>query len=188
MELALSDHYTALGIQRLSSQEEAYVLNRVRGLNPLASARAAGYSRPARVVADFAERKDLDTAIIYLREMARQSILSGGADFSRDDATRLYLEAHAKSANATEEIKAVDSLVKLHGLAAPEKVEVQVTRQEQITALDDDALMELAGHDFHLSPDEYMVKDVSDGNATDAPDGGAASAPAVISPGSGPGS
>ena len=92
-----------------------------------------------------------------MREMQRQVAVQAGAiEFTKDDATALYLEAHAKSATAMEEIRAVDSLVKLHGLATPEKVEVTVTNRSQMESMDDEQLMKLAGQEIHLSPDDYV--------------------------------
>ena len=152
----LSGHYTQLGIGSLTSQEETYVLHRTRGINPTAAARSAGYTKPAIAVADLSERADVQRAIAYFREMSRQSALAAGAmEFSKDDATALYLEAHAKSACAMEEIRAVDSLVKLHGLATPEKVEVKVTRVDQLESMDDEQLLKLAGKEIELDPSQY---------------------------------
>jgi hypothetical protein len=61
-----------------------------------------------------------------------------------------------------EEIKAVDSLVKLHGLATPEKVEININSRNQLEGLDDDALMRLAGQTVLLSPDQYQVREDED--------------------------
>jgi hypothetical protein len=77
--------------------------------------------------------------------------------FTKDMATVLYLEAHKKSKDATEEIKAVDSLVRLHSLAEPEKKVIEVHRADQIKDLDDQALIELAGYDISLDPKDYEV-------------------------------
>ena len=152
-----SADYSALGI-RLSSQEEYYVMLRVRGVNPSAAARSAGFKAPAKAVAELAENQGITQAIAYFREMARsQAVAAGAIEFTKDDATALYMEAHAKSATATEEIKAVDSLVKLHGLLAPDKVEVTITRRDQLESLSDEKLLEMSGHDLALDPSQYEV-------------------------------
>jgi len=154
----LSGSYASLGIGRLTAQEETYVQRRTQGINPSAAARAANYKYPARAVAELAQREDINLAISYMREMQRQVAVQAGAlEFTKDDATALYLEAHAKSATAMEEIRAVDSLVKLHGLATPERVEINVTNRGQMETMDDEALLKLAGQDIMLSPDSYMV-------------------------------
>ena len=153
----LSGSYASLGIGRLTAQEETYVQRRTQGINPSAAARAAGFRYPARAVAEMAQREDITLAISYMREMQRQVAVQAGAlEFTRDDATALYLEAHAKSATAMEEIRAVDSLVKLHGLATPDRVEVNVTNRGQMENMDDEQLLKLAGQDIQLSPDEYV--------------------------------
>lgn len=144
----------------LTAQEEAFVQFRVRGLNAVASARSAGYPAPFKAAEELAARPEIDEKIAFYRELARQDAIRAGAEieFTKADATRLYLEAHAKAATATEEIKAVDSLVKLHGLAEPEKREIVVTSRQQMETLDDSKLLELAGQDILLSPDEYVVE------------------------------
>lgn len=159
----LDEAYASLGIPRLSAQRESYVLFRVRGINPSAAAREAGFDRPSQTALELMEDDTLNLMISTLREISRhQAIAAGAIDFTKDDATRLYLEAHAKSATATEEIKAVDSLVKLHGLATPEKVEVQITRRDQLEELDDDALIKMSGHDLTLDPSQYSRVETPD--------------------------
>lgn len=151
-------HYAGLGISRLTSQEEHYVLLRTRGLNPLAAARSAGYHQPQQAVAKLAQREDVRDALAYFREMSRQTAIQAGAiEFTRNDATLLYLDAHSHAATATEEIKAVDSLVRLHGLATPEKVEINITARNQLEGLDDEALLRMAGQTIRLTPEEYRV-------------------------------
>lgn len=153
----ITGSYASLGIERLTAQEEVYVQRRTQGLNPSAAARAAGYPYPARAVSMLGEREDINLAISYLREMQRQVAVSAGAiEFTKDDATALYMEAHATSETAGEKIRAVDSLVKLHGLATPEKVEVNITSRAQMDAIDDDELMRMSGQDILLSPSEYV--------------------------------
>lgn len=154
-------HYAGLGV-RLTSQQETYVNLRTRGINPLAAARGAGYANPKKAVAELSTNKSVILSIGYFREMARATAIQAGAiEFTKDDATLLYLEAHTKAANATEEIKAVDSLVKLHGLASPEKVELTVTSREQLHTMSDAELMKLTGEEILLKPEDYHeVKDV----------------------------
>ncbi|MGR5253653.1 hypothetical protein ACPV5S_15755 [Vibrio astriarenae] len=142
----------------MSSQEQSYVMYRVRGLNPSAAARSAGYPQPQKSGFALETRDDVLRAISHFLELARQET-TVNAKFTKDDATALYLEAHAKAANATEEIKAVDSLVKLHGLAEPEKRQVEITHRDQLDTLDDDELMKLAGHTYELAPEDYVVVD-----------------------------
>lgn len=148
--------YASLAVRTLTSQEDAYVRYSIQGLNPSAALRAAGYKNPAQTLMEFAERDDIQTALAHGREMVRQTALAHGAlEFSRDDATMMYLDAHSKAENATEMIRATDSLVKLHGLAEPEKKEVRVTNRHEIEALDSEELMKLAGSEIQLSPDDY---------------------------------
>ena len=153
----LSSQYGSLGIAKLTSQEEVYVQRRTQGLNPSAAARAAGFRYPAKAVAEMADRDDIKLCISYLREMQRQMAINAGAiDFTKDDATVLYLESHAKAETAAEEIRAVDSLVKLHGLPTPERVELNITRRDQLEDMDDKDLLKMTGQDIQLSPADYV--------------------------------
>lgn len=150
--------YAALSVRTLTSQEEVYVGHCIRGMNPTASARAAGYTNVMEVVAGFAERDDIQTALAHGREVSRQLALQAGAlEFTRDDATRLYLEAHSTADTAAERIRAVDSLVKLHGLSEPEKKEITVTSKEQLRTMDTEELSRIAGSDILLDPSQYMT-------------------------------
>lgn len=160
----LSGQYASLGINKLTSQEEVYVQRRTQGLNPSAAARAAGFTRPAKAVAELSQREDINLCISYMREMQRQIAVSAGAiEFTKDDATALYLEAHATSETSAEKIRAVDSLVKLHGLATPEKVEINITARAQMASMEDEDLLKIAGQDILLSPDQYA--EVADDDA-----------------------
>lgn len=144
--------------QILNPQVESYVLYRIRGLQPLAAAKAAGYPPLPEVIDQIHAEPAVDEWLVfYQMELRRTSLLAAAkVEFTRDMAALMYLEAHRKSANATEEIKATDSLVKLFGLAAPEKHElkVQVTA-EQVKELSDAELLKLAGSDLILDPEDY---------------------------------
>ena len=87
----------------------------------------------------------------YLREEMREEV-----KFDKNTATQLYLEAHRKSATATEEKNVVDSLCKLHGLFAPEnatQVNINVDKIQQLERLPDSELLKLAGVDTrYLEP------------------------------------
>ena len=68
----------------------------------------------------------------------------------------MYLEAHRKSATATEEKNVVDSLCKLHGLFMPEnatQININVDKVQQLERLSDAELLKLAGADTkYLEP------------------------------------
>lgn len=146
----------------LSVQEEQYVLYRTRGLTPEAAAFHARLPSDLESIwAMHAANPVIDQYLLTMREeIRRQSIRAGvRVQFTKDDAAMLYLEAHAKSANATEEIKAIDSLVNLFGLKEPEKKEVTVRSRAELQELSDKDLMELAGQDIVLDPSQYARSD-----------------------------
>lgn len=148
-------------LQMLTHQQEQYVRLRCRGLTPEAAANAARL--PSDIDSIFRMHEEnplLDEYLLQMREEIRRNTVRAGVrvQFTKDDAALLYLEAHAKSKDATEEIKAVDSLVKLYGLAEPEKREVKVTGKEDLMELEDKDLMALAGEEILLDPSEYMAR------------------------------
>ncbi|QIB67157.1 hypothetical protein [Kineobactrum salinum] len=112
-----------MNIEALTVQEETFFLNHIRGVSLSASAKAAGMS-PTRGK-ELLGRPGMDK----LREYFRNQMIQG-IRFDIDVATSMYLEAHRKAFNATEEIKATDSLAKLHMLGGFAPVQVIVREQE----------------------------------------------------------
>ena len=142
--------YAGLHLNELSVQEERLILYFIRGMSKAAAGRAAGYRNLDHVYEVFKKPK-VQQAVQYLREEMREEV-----KFDRTTATQMYLEAHRKSANATEEKNVVDSLCKLHGLFAPEnatQVNINVDKIEKLERLPDSELLRIAGVDSsHLEP------------------------------------
>ena len=150
--IELQSHYPYAGVKlsELSVQEERLILFHLRGLTKAAAGRAAGYRNMDHVYEVFKKPK-IQKAVEYLREEMREEV-----KFDRNTATQLYLEAHRKSATATEEKNVVDSLCKLHGLFAPEQatqVNINVDKIQQLERMSDSELLKLAGVDTkYLEP------------------------------------
>ena len=150
--IELQSHYPYAGVKlsELSVQEERLILFHLRGLTKAAAGRAAGYRNMDHVYEVFKKPK-IQKAVEYLREEMREEV-----KFDRNTATTMYLEAHRKSATATEEKNVVDSLCKLHGLFAPEQatqVNINVDKIQQLERLPDSELLKLAGVDTsYLEP------------------------------------
>jgi len=150
--LELQSHFPYAGVKlsELSVQEERLILFFIRGLSKAAAGRAAGYRNMDHVYEVFKKPK-IQQAVEYLRAEMREEV-----KFDRNTATVMYLEAHRKSANATEEKNVVDSLCKLHGLFAPEQatqVNINVDKIQQLERLPDSELLKLAGVDMqYLEP------------------------------------
>lgn len=150
--MELQSHYPYAGVKlsELSVQEERLILYFLRGMSKAAAGRAAGY-RNQDSVYDIFKKPKINQAIDYLREEMREEV-----KFDKNTATQLYLEAHRKSATATEEKNVVDSLCKLHGLFAPEnatQVNINVDKIQQLERLPDSELLKLAGVDTkYLEP------------------------------------
>ena len=150
--LELQSHFPYAGVKlsELSVQEERLILFYIRGMSKAAAGRASGY-RNLDHVYDIFKKPKIQKAIEYLREEMREEI-----KFDKNTATTMYLEAHRKSATATEEKNVVDSLCKLHGLFAPEQatqVNINVDKIQQLERLPDAELLKLAGIDMsYLEP------------------------------------
>ena len=142
----LQSHFPYAGVKlnELSVQEERLLLFHLRGMSKSAAGRAAGYSNMDHVYITFKEPKMVQ-ALDYLRQEMREEV-----KFDRGTATGMYLEAHRKSANATEEKNVVDSLCKLHGLFTPEnatQININVDNVRQLEQLSDGELLKMAGVD-----------------------------------------
>lgn len=142
--------YAGLHLNELSVQEERLILFHLRGMTKAAAGRAAGYRDVDRVYAIFKTDK-VQKALAYLRNEMREEV-----KFDKNTATSMYLEAHRKSATATEEKNVVDSLCKLHGLFMPEnatQININVDKVQQLERLSDAELLKLAGADTkYLEP------------------------------------
>ena len=144
VELQSHFPYAGVKLSELSVQEERLILFYIRGMSKAAAGRAAGYKDMDTVYAVF-KRDKVNQALNYLRQEMREEV-----KFDRNTETVMYLEAHRKSANATEEKNVVDSLCKLHGLFAPEQVtqvNLNVEKLERLERLPDSELLKLAGVD-----------------------------------------
>jgi hypothetical protein len=150
VELQSHFPYAGVKLSELSVQEERLILFYIRGMSKAAAGRAAGYQNLDHVYEVFKKPK-VSQAVEYLRQEMREEV-----KFDRNTATTMYLEAHRKSANATEEKNVVDSLCKLHGLFAPEnatQVNINVDKIEKLERLPDSELLRIAGVDStHLEP------------------------------------
>lgn len=157
----LQSLYPYAGFEKgFTRQQEQFILHYVKGQSATAAARAAGYSGSGTALLN-------DERIQRAIELLREKTL-GEIRISRDMLNGMLLEAHAKSATATEEINAIRELGKMNGLyeadkqkASPVQINIgsQVSNVKQIERLSDKELLELAGDDIALSSDEYEVID-----------------------------
>ncbi|KGQ59733.1 hypothetical protein P9057_01300 [Gallibacterium anatis] len=158
----MREDYPLLDIRNLTPKEELYIQLRLRGLTVTAAAKKAGLPHDMESINALHERKpQLDRALVYYRERIREKAVNEGVEiqFTRADAHMMYLQAHSHAACATEEIKAVDSMVKLWGLAAPEKKEVEITNRKQLENMSDSELQKLTGLTYNLDPSDYVVSE-----------------------------
>ena len=148
----LQSHYPYMGLNlnELSVQEERLILYHLKGMTKAAAGRAAGYLNIEHVY-DIFKKPKIIQAVNYLREESRREF-----NFDKGTATSMYLEAHRKSANATEEKNIIDSMCKLHGLFTPEnptQINIINGEVEKLENLSDEELLKIAGDDTkYLEP------------------------------------
>lgn len=149
-------------LPRLTAQERMFVAAINAGASVAEASRRAGISE--NTGRKWRDREDILMARDhYLREFERDVLPN--VRFTKDDAHHMYMEAYRNSANATEQIKATDSLVKLHDLNAkqerPEEKEINSTKQLEKMSVQE--LLKLAEWKMNsLTPDDIAEGDFQD--------------------------
>lgn len=136
----------------LTGQQEKFCHYIVSGMSVGAAATAVGLAPATGTL--WMKREPIIQAIEYFRAKNRDKL-----EFTMEEAHKMYLDVY-RLAEAKEDPVAmknvVDSLVKLHGVAAAPKVqqiEVKVTNEKQALRLTDEQLLAQAGLDpDHLTP------------------------------------
>ena len=150
-------------LPRLTSQEQMVVAAINAGASRKEAARRAGIS--PSTVSKWLEREDINQALNHYRDEFQQDVLPN-VTFTRDDAHHMYMTAYRNSANATEQIKATDSLVKLHGVGKEnEKAqEKEINSHKQLEDMPVTELLKLAGYKLaSLNPENIEDGEVIDG-------------------------
>lgn len=153
--------YPLLNIRPLTNQQERFLLLLLRGMSVSAAEKGVGYSsgfgrttmenENFRAVLDYFRAKELNEARV-----------------TRDGLTQLLFEAHAKAANATEEVIAIREIGKMHDLYESDKhkgIKIQnnvnvggqanggmPTNEKQIERMNDNDLMRIANFGTRLEP------------------------------------
>jgi phage terminase small subunit len=137
----------SLSSKKLNPRESIYVDARLTGMSQVASAAAAGYKNPNSDGSDLEKRPHVQAAMVKRMEDTSREV-----DFSRREAHDLLMNAYVTADTAMEQIAAVREMIKLHGLAAPLKVEHKHNHggTVQLEHMETTKLMELAGMDLAL--------------------------------------
>lgn len=135
--------YMGLTLNDLTVQQEKLVTLMASGMTIAAAGRGAGY-KDYQGALTASKRPAVQQALQYFREQMREEL-----KFDRKNAHMMYMDAYNSAANATEMKNTVDSLVKLHGLTAPENatqinINLNAT-SKQLERLTDEELLEIAG-------------------------------------------
>jgi len=170
--------YQYLGVDPLTTQQELFLLTHLRGMSIRAAAKAAGMT-PSRAYALMKEDR-----IETIKEFFRAQLFQH-SQITLEMLNNMALEAHRKSANATEEYKGIEVLARLNEIGgfAPQAVikerqeqsrekDVSPKSQRQLEQLSQDQLIELAGLNGldGLDPEPVPREQGEDGPASTAED------------------
>lgn len=160
VNLMRADAYAGTAEFPLPPHHQTFVAAIAAGL-PLfdAAARAGIPPLEARELANAAHVKEY--VVKYRQQFSRQ------VRFGLEDAHYMYMKAYHGSANATEQIKATDALVKLHRLNdVPKEKEEREISAAHVERMDMRELLRLAqiGLDTLTPEDQTTVIDSDDGH------------------------
>lgn len=132
----------------LTATQRRYVEARLSGLGKVASAAAAGAAQPRTECTRLEQNEKVQAALVE-----RMTAVADEVDFSRKEAHQMYMDAYQNAETATEQIAAVNAMVKLHGLEKPKELVVQHNHNHtgQIEHMPTDELMKLAGMETALA-------------------------------------
>lgn len=134
------------------------------GASPNEAARRAGMTLDQVKV--LMEREDFQVVQRHYADEFARDVLPR-VKFGREDAHHMYMTAFRNAANATEQIKATDSLVKLHRIdkepdVAPEK---EINNHRQLENMSVEELLRIAGYKLaSLNPEGIEDAEVISGS------------------------
>jgi hypothetical protein len=134
----------------LTHKQSVFIEAVLSGMSDSAAAAAAGSSSPKDYAISMKNNERIQAIITE-----RKRKISDEVDFGRKQAHEMYMDAHMNAETASEQIMAINALVKLHGLEKPKQVEVKhdVNHTHELQLLPTEELMKLAGMDSELTLD-----------------------------------
>lgn len=134
--------------RNLTRKQQLYVEGRLSGLTQVAAATAAGYGTPRKEGNELEKNENVQAALVDMMQRSADEV-----GFSRKEAHDMYMEAYRNAETASEQIMAVNAMVKLHGLEKPKQVEVKHEHHHggELELLPTEELMKLAGMDKALT-------------------------------------
>ena len=132
----------------LTRIQRGYVDGRLAGLTQIASAGAAGSAEPRSDANRLEKNENVQAALVAMMERSAEEV-----GFGRTEAHNMYMDAYQNAETATEQIAAVNAMVKLHGLEKPKEVVVQHNHNVtgQIEHMPTEELIKLAGMENELA-------------------------------------
>jgi hypothetical protein len=131
-------------LEPLTETQRIWVTCKLKGMTDVAAATAAGIANPKTNGGQFRKSAACMEAL-----KAGVEILANDVMFTRKQAHEMYMDAHRNAANSLEQVAAINAMVKLHGIAAPEVKEIHQhvsgsVEHREVRELTDEQLLQLA--------------------------------------------
>jgi len=125
---------------KLTTKEKLFVDARLAGMSQAAAHHAAGYGDTNNVY-EIEKREHVQKELVRRMEKTAEEV-----DFGRKEAHEMLMQAYTNADTAMEQIAAVREMIKLHGIAVPQKIEHdhQHTHELSLDRMPLKQLMELA--------------------------------------------
>jgi hypothetical protein len=159
-------------LESLTPMQTLYVQARLEGMTQVAAATAAGAANPKKNASQFEKSENVRQALRQSKQIFAEKL-----QFDRKKAHEMYMDAYRAADTATEQKLVVDSLVKLHGIAAPEVKKLEhthkgeITHKKQLSHMPDSKLLEMANLTPAEDPDiidgEFVELDGKNNQTTD---------------------
>lgn len=148
--------YPMLEIKALTRQMETALVNYMRGMTPRAASNSAGYAPTSSAFLSFIKSEPGMAILEYMRDKVMYE-----TKFTREDATKMFLEAFHESGTSMEKIAATRELGRMHGVyeeqqlkAATQNITINqqnntvVHNEKQLTRMSNAELLAIASEDM----------------------------------------
>lgn len=131
-------------LEPLTEQQRIFVECSLKGMSDIAAATAAGVSVPKKNAYRVKQSKAVQEALKKGIELLATDVM-----FTRKKAHDMLLDAHSNAQTTTEQVLAINAMIKLHGIAAPEVKEIHQTvhgsiEHHEVKELTDEQLLRIA--------------------------------------------
>ncbi len=155
-------------LEPLTHMQRVYVESRFKGMSKIAAATAAGCANPQKNAYKIEDSVSVKNAMAEIRAVGAAEV-----NFGVKEAYEMYMTSFHVAATSAEMTKAVDSMVKLLGIAKPEVKEIHTHHSgkvdhHKVVDLSDEELLKLANlkpenDPFTIEGEAITVEEVDGG-------------------------